>query len=279
MKFRGKTLSKFEPDVLNEDAITVRQNRMAVSDGAGGGGVFAERWSSYLVTHLPEDPIESYEAFDAWIDGIWEEFYNTQELEAKRIGGLFLKKFYDEGSFATLASVWKVQNQIQWMTYGDSVVFLYNRKTHILKYTFTELSDFAQAPSLINWKDPCDKNGFHSGTFDIDKDSIVMIASDTLSQYILMMYLYCQKEFTVLEKTANGFTKLSNTVKTLLQLPIDSMPDFEKDVLNPLTRAVCYSYFPYYLQKLYSSHLLNHDDYSLAICGNTLFQMNRARNS
>lgn len=279
MKFRGKTLSKFEPDVLNEDAITVRQNRMAVSDGAGGGGVFAERWSSYLVTHLPEDPIESYEAFDAWIDGIWEEFYNTQELEAKRIGGLFLKKFYDEGSFATLASVWKVQNQILWMTYGDSVVFLYNRKTHILKYTFTELSDFAQAPSLINWKDPCDKNGFHSGTFDIDKDSIVMIASDTLSQYILMMYLYCQKEFTVLEKTANGFTKLSNTVKTLLQLPIDSMPDFEKDVLNPLTRAVCYSYFPYYLQKLYSSHLLNHDDYSLAICGNTLFQMNRARNS
>ena len=61
-----------ECDIPNEDAVVVRENAIAVSDGAGGGGVFADLWSNYLVEHLPEKPIKSYQTFDKWIDGIWE---------------------------------------------------------------------------------------------------------------------------------------------------------------------------------------------------------------
>ena len=45
---RAISLTKFEEGIVNEDAVIARENVIAVSDGAGGGGVFAERWSRYL---------------------------------------------------------------------------------------------------------------------------------------------------------------------------------------------------------------------------------------
>ena len=123
---RAISLAKFEEGIINEDAAIAKKEAIAVSDGAGGGGVFADLWSKYLVEHLPDKPIKNYKAFDKWIDGIWEPFYNDCEEKAKAEGGMFLNKFYDEGSFATLVAVWK---NGQWVSYGDSVAFCYNRKT------------------------------------------------------------------------------------------------------------------------------------------------------
>ena len=71
------TISKLEDSTINEDAIKATDSMIAVSDGAGGGGVYAERWSEYLVNHLPEIPIKSFEELDSWIEEIWEPFYNA----------------------------------------------------------------------------------------------------------------------------------------------------------------------------------------------------------
>ena len=46
MKNLAVTISKLEESTINEDAIIARENLIAVSDGAGGGAVYAERWSS-----------------------------------------------------------------------------------------------------------------------------------------------------------------------------------------------------------------------------------------
>ena len=86
---RAISLAKFEDGIVNEDAVTARKELIAVSDGAGGGGVFAERWSQFLVGDLPEAPIMNYREFDKWIDGIWEPFYNDCEKEAKKIGLIY----------------------------------------------------------------------------------------------------------------------------------------------------------------------------------------------
>ena len=133
---RALSIAKFEESIVNEDAAIANDNVIAVSDGAGGGGVFAERWSKYLVEHLPNEPIAGYEVFDKWIDGIWEPFYLECETKAKSVGGMFLNKFYDEGSFATLAAVWK---EGSWISYGDSLAFCYNKITGQLQHTFTIL--------------------------------------------------------------------------------------------------------------------------------------------
>ena len=159
---RALSLTKFEEGIINEDAAIAKKEVIAVSDGAGGGGVFADLWSKYLLENLPDKPIKSYKAFDEWVDGIWEPFYNDSEEMAKAEGGMFLNKFYDEGSFATLVAVW---NNGQWVSYGDSVAFCYNRKTGLLQHSFTKLVDFNNPPYLINCKDPLGKKGFRHGRF------------------------------------------------------------------------------------------------------------------
>ena len=85
---------------------------------------------------------------------IWEFYYNKAEESAKKLGGMVLDKFYDEGSFATIAAFWKQNNNTcSWMTYSDSVVFHYDYASKKLTHSFISLADFSKAPYLINCKD------------------------------------------------------------------------------------------------------------------------------
>ena len=104
--------------------------------------MFVDEWSKYLVKHLPKDkPIVSFKELDEWVDGIWETFYNEHEERAKEGDGILLNKFYNEGSCATIAAAWKIQEKVaKWMAYGDSVVFHYSFQTGILEH------------SLRNWQ-------------------------------------------------------------------------------------------------------------------------------
>ena len=51
---RALSIGKIGENLVNEDAAITKDNLIAVSDGAGGGGVFADMWSRYLVEHLPD---------------------------------------------------------------------------------------------------------------------------------------------------------------------------------------------------------------------------------
>lgn len=258
---RAISLAKFEEGIINEDAAIAQKEVIAVSDGAGGGGVFADRWSKYLVEHLPDMPIADYASFDSWIDSIWEPFYNECEEEAKKIGGLFLNKFYDEGSFATLVTVWK--NGL-WICYGDSVAFCYNKKTGELQHSFTRLVDFNNPPYLINCKDPLNEEGFRKGKFKIDNDCLVFAASDTLAHYILMMYEISHKEKYEgeLQEAIEAQTRDSNFIKTAMRL---RKIDFDKDVIQKIENCKQPQQFKLHIERLKRWGFIGHDDYSLAI--------------
>lgn len=258
---RAISLAKFEEGIVNEDAAIAKDNVIAVSDGAGGGGVFAERWSQYLVNHLPDKPIKNYKEFDEWIDGIWEPFYNDCEKEAKKIGGLFLNKFYDEGSFATLVAVWKNGT---WMSYGDSVAFCYNKNTGKLQHSFTRLVDFNNPPYLINCKDPLDEKGFRTGQFKVDDDCIVFAASDTLAHYILMMYEVTHRDWygEELIEAIDAQTKNSNFIKSAMRL---RKIDFTKVVIQKLENCKYPKQLKLHIGRQKRWGFIGHDDYSLVI--------------
>lgn len=258
---RAISLAKFEEDIVNEDAAIATESVIAVSDGAGGGGVFAERWSQYLVNHVPDNPIKDYKAFDKWIDGIWEPFYNDCEEEAKKIGGLFLNKFYDEGSFATLVAVWKNGS---WISYGDSVAFCYNRKTKNLQHSFTRLVDFNNPPYLINCKDPLDEKGFRKGKFIVDDDCMVFAASDTLAHYILMMYKVSHRDLNNEEiiGAIDAQTKNSNFLKSAMRT---RKINFEKEVIQKLENCKYPKQLKLHIERLKRWGFIGHDDYSLVI--------------
>ena len=268
MKAKSVSIPKFG-EKISEDAVLATNGMIAVSDGAGGGGVYADHWSQYLVANLPNKPIHNFAEFDSWIDSIWEKFYNEHEALAKKQGGLFLNKFYDEGSFATLVAVWKVsESECRWISYGDSVAFCYDRAKGDLQYSFTKLADFNNPPYLISCKDPLDEKGFRSGTFNTSETSVVFCASDALSRLVLMMYetgiqkLGSHKYDAEIEEAINAQTKNSQYIK----LASNQISDFDTRMKYWLKLSKS--------NMIFRSGMTNHrerlklvadDDYSLAV--------------
>lgn len=266
IKTRSISIGKIEKNAINEDSAISRNNMIAVSDGAGGGGLFADRWSKYLVTHLPNTPITTAEQLDEWIGTIWESYYNKAEASAKKLGGMALDKFYDEGSFATLAAIWaQSDHACKWMTYGDSVVFHYDYATKRLKHSFSTLADFNNPPYLINCKDELNLEGFRSGTFPLSDNSIVFIASDALSHFVIMMYMLSKREEYVSELEN---ARLSNSKNSNIISKAQSLQNirFEKEVIDKIRKAVYdKSTFQKWTETLYRKGLIAFDDYSLAV--------------
>lgn len=263
-KLKVSSIGKILEPSVNEDSAIAKGNLIAVSDGAGGGGVFAERWSEYLVNKLPLTPITSFDQLDSWIESIWEPFYLCCEDEAKKIGGMFLDKFYDEGSFATLACAWYANKKVHWLAYGDSVVFHYNRKTGLLKHSFGTLVDFNSAPYLINCKDELNPNGFNCGDFNVEKDDVIFICSDALAHYILSSYYIANKSLysKELNNAIESRTKNENLILSALNRKID---DFNQ-VVNPLFNSISHDYnFRKHITKLLNQKVIANDDYSMAI--------------
>ena len=259
---RAISIAKLNENVVNEDAAIAKESLIAVSDGAGGGGVFADLWSRYLVENLPDEPIKNYATFDKWIDGIWESFYNDCEEKAKAEGGMLLNKFYDEGSFATLVAVWK---NGEWISYGDSVAFCYDIITKKLQHSFGQLSDFNNPPYLVNCKDPTNEAGFNCGLFEMTEDSIVFTASDALAHYILMMYEVAQRDLysSEIQRAIDAQTKDSNFVKTAFG---QKKFDFDEDVISKLLNSSKNSWnFKQHIESLRKKGLIAHDDYSIAV--------------
>lgn len=258
---RALSIAKFEKGIVNEDASIAKKKLIAVSDGAGGGGVFAECWSRYLIEHLPDEPIVDFKGFDQWIDEIWEPFYDDYEEKAKAEGGMLLNKFYDEGSFATLVAIW---NNGQWISYGDSVAFCYDTVTKRLQHSFTKLSDFNNPPFLINCKDPLDESGFKAGEFVLNDDSIIFAASDTLAHYVLMMYEVANSEKFAdeLQTAIDAQTKNSNFIKAAMSL---ETVDFDKDVIKKLQNCSSWPFLKNHIKGLRRKGLIGHDDYSFVI--------------
>lgn len=261
---KGISIAKFNDITPNEDSFFVSENCIAISDGAGGCGLYSNEWSQYLINNLPKDtPLTTFAELDSWIEKIWEFFYNEHELLVQHGDGLLQSKFYNEGSCATIVSGWITSTkEVRWCSYGDSVIFHYNRLTKILEHSFTKLADFSNSPMLISCKESLEESGFKSGVFHIDKNSIVFAASDALSHYILMMYMLANR--TSFSSELNDELSCRSSNSNLLQVADKLEYDFEKDVLETLALLVDKPLmFEEKMKELHCQGVLDIDDYTL----------------
>ncbi len=264
---KSVSIAKINDHVVNEDSCYTSGTCIAVSDGAGGCGLFADEWSRYLIDKLPKDlPIKTFAELDEWIDGIWEPFYKEHEAKAKEGDSMLLNKFYDEGSCATMAAAWKKSDtECCWIAYGDSVVFHYNSVTGKLEHSCTtHLTDFSKPPYLISTNVPLEEVGFRGGVFTTDEDSIVFAASDALSHYILMMYELSKcneyhKELKELRDQSSLNTQLLMTAEK-------QKIDFKNNVIDTLfSKMESPETFTEYMKELYGSGVVDIDDYTLVV--------------
>lgn len=267
-----KTLKKYTDNIPNEDSCHVQDDMIALSDGAGGCGVFASDWSKYLVEQISQRsnviPIVKFEDLDDWVGEIWESFYNEHEEKAKEYDGIFQTKFYQEGSYATLAVVWKTGVDVcHYVTYGDSVVFHYSKSACKFEHSFTKLADFSKAPYLISCKDPLLSEGFKADDFLLSDDSVVLAASDALSHYILMMYYVThQEEFKdEIKEILNAHTSDSQMLSIALREVADGCLTFDRLMGQLQDASHDQVIFDRFVKELHNRGVLDIDDYTLAI--------------
>ena len=262
---KGLTFKKFTDDIPNEDSFKSLDDFIAVSDGAGGCGLFANKWSKYLIDHIDEtEPIGNFKNLDSWIDSIWQPFYNEHELLAKEQDGIFQDKFYKEGSCATIAAAWKTSViEVKWATYGDSVVFHYNRATDFMETSFSHLDDFAKSPCLISCKDPLTENGFKAGKFVIGPDSLVFAASDSISHYMILMYMASHPDWE--KETRERIFKSQSNDATMLAIA-DSIKKPFSELIEQLVELLdSQEDFEFFARQQNAQGLLDIDDYTLVM--------------
>lgn len=257
------SISKFESNVICEDASSSSPLCIVVSDGSGGGGIYPEKWSKYLVDSIPSNPIKSFEDLDRWIASIWEPYYLLCENLAKQTDGMTLRKFYEEGSFATLAASWIVGNKAYWATYGDSVVFHYIQDQEHLEWSVIELPDFEKPPYLIGCSMPLTTKGLNTGFFNLTPSSIVFAASDALAHYIIMMYELQNKDLfeSELTKVLNSHTKEASFLKTVMSI---KQVVFRKILYKIIRSSTNKANFYRHINALFRQGYIANDDYSFA---------------
>lgn len=263
-KTNSFSFSKNEDAIINEDSAKNADSFIAISDGAGGGGVFADRWSNLLVEKLTETPLCTPSQLNEWIDSFVNVFYDECERLAQTKGGLFLDKFYEEGSYATLSAIWKVsENSCFWMMYGDSTAFCYNYKTKGLQCSQHSLANFDEPPYLLCTINQIQEKGFNTGTFACDENSILFVASDAVSHMLLMLYAVEHSDENVyaamLRESLGMRTKTANFVRVAM----DKKFSFE-EVLDYLCSNVTLEQKQEFLYTKEMEGVLGHDDYSFA---------------
>lgn len=262
-RFRSISIGKLNEDTVCEDSSISSPSLIAVSDGAGGGGLFAERWSKYLLDNLPDNPFESAEQLDLWVGSIWEPFYEMCEKDAKRMNGMSLRKFYEEGSYATLAAAWIDNGVAKWITYGDSVVFHYRTTSDELEWSHMNLFEFNEAPFLIGTSSMLSPQGFKKGVFHLSSDSVVFIASDALSHFIIMMYEirhFLSYESDILKALD---TRLKN-YNVVLTAKTSYNARYNNHIMKALSSSGNKANFTRHLTALLRRGVILNDDYSLA---------------
>jgi hypothetical protein len=183
----------------NEDRFRLSRSRKsclaAVSDGAGGAGLFCGAWAQTLVVRLPNRPLASFDGLNAWLDGFCSTFRRDH---AERLLGQPVKhgKFVREGSLATLSAVWLAQGRqhvaLHWLGCGDSPILIFDRtgrRPTLIGGFPARLSALGKSPALLNWKDLPRRERVSIGGLRLPPQATIVVASDGIGHYLLLRYL------------------------------------------------------------------------------------------
>jgi hypothetical protein len=266
-------ISKKESEKPCEDAVHERAlpngYAFALSDGAGGTGIFANRWAKRLVESVPKQPLHTIEETTQWLLGFSEEYIS--EIEHKVISNEISRTKFDlEGSYASFAAVWTYSSETQsqywfdWLTVGDSACFIYDKQNKTLKIQpyLENPIQFTYSPNLINCFDTnIPSESFCAGKKEPLNGKIVLLASDALAQFIYFQYLVRHNK-TVLEEFQQKPSPLKGIVSNTL-VSYNTELSFE-DLLYLLKGQLTdENNFKTFLYQLCDSHIIAHDDYSL----------------
>ncbi|GAB3027185.1 hypothetical protein [Spirosoma pulveris] len=257
----GKEFPLFDE---NEDAWRVdpEAGLWAVADGAGGTGLYAGEWARFLVEQLPEQPFSVIDEVGDWLNNHWGRFFDQYQARAAA-NYLTELKFMNEGSGATLATLHQQAAWLHWSVYGDAIVLCFNPATGQVMASNPALSQFTEAPYLLNWQFPCTADGFRSGRWPHEPGLKLALCTDTLGQYLLMAHQALAGDCHELAALAQLPTALGNRAQMHQAFWEPAAGGFSDQVWDPLWQAMASpDLFVQHTQLLRTRQLLGIDDYT-----------------
>ena len=264
-----------------EDRFVLTDNAMAVSDGAGGVGLYCGAWAEMLVNNLPNKALHSSNEIDKWIGTFWKKF----QLAGKELAGDdFTKysKFVQEGSFATLSGIWLSEREteeeeeeeeeekvidLEWLVYGDSPFLLFDEDDNLITTSHSSLTELEQDPYLLNWKDLADGSKVKADKLEISKKTTVVLASDAIGEFVLFRNLLTNSQQhplleELLQLAETGIGRVAELARKHTHHRSYQYGDKLEDLVEILNNQESFEDF---VQTQYKKNLLANDDSTLVI--------------
>ena len=265
-----QSIAKQDGDYPSQNQDFAHPDLWALSDGAGGTGFYAAEWAESLCKNLPETAFENKEALNEWFEEIRVPFLTQKREEAALNFPDILEDYDREGSSATLVAVWPLEgNHVRVLSYGDSAAFLFDSAGKLKQRTILRLLQFTEDPFLLNSNESLLPEQLLWETWTIDPTDTLLMASDALSQWILIQYALRTPELQPeIEETLATPYGLGNLIIQCQKDHDDSAKFLQ--VLSRLTEA-CESEnnFVDFTRELFQKGQLALDDYTLLLCSPT----------
>ncbi len=182
----------------NEDAIRISENSnfnlFAMSDGAGGAGIYCKEWANHIVNNQPEFPIVSNDEANKWFQKISKSFYEFIKPTVNYDNIFIGERFDKEGSYATLLYVWVSKTEKKYFIsgIGDTTLF-YFKKTNdnysiCLIESISKQLSLEDNPELLNWQRAFEYS-LLSKSVDYENGDTIIICTDSLSRRIIYQLL------------------------------------------------------------------------------------------
>jgi hypothetical protein len=221
----------------NEDAmnyiVSKDFDKIAVSDGAGGAGIYCKSWAEHLVKNQPDNPFVDEVTANEWFLKNSESFYKENIETINKMDSFIIEKFIKEGSYATLVFVWwnKLTNILHYSGVGDTTLFVFRKNITDYKPILitpidvqNSLDDF---PKLLNWNKEINFD-LTAKEIELRIDDIILICTDSIARWIIYYLIILDTTetqkilgdtiFKNIDKDKLESIKLSNQFKNLSEL-------------------------------------------------------------
>jgi hypothetical protein len=256
----------------NEDALEyiVDQiyDRIAMSDGAGGAGIYCKAWANHLVNNQPIIPFDSKTSTNEWFLNNCKSFFKENIKLVNKMDSFILEKFIKEGSYATLFFAWwnKQTNVLHYVGIGDTTLFVFSKENEIYNTILitpinkqNSLDDF---PKLLNWNKELNYD-MSTSEITLKSEDILIICTDSIARWMI----YNLMVIDTLETQRLLGESILKSIDSNILLDMKLLNQFTNlsDMLLKLENTVNKSltFFKNELEKSINENVLEKDDFTI----------------